>query len=116
MISVKYIYDRVVKDLARKNQTGYSTVDEFNRDLQDSENILFEFYYKVFQATQKVSDALEPFIKERNLVITNGRVAYPKDHRHPLEMAYLKVISSPDCDVPEYSEVVMDYLNTNEER
>ena len=116
MVSVLRIYERVAKDLSRKNQTGYSTVGEFNRDLRDSENILYEFYYKEFQETQKVSDALEPFIKEKTLTIGGGKVAYPTDHRHPLEMSYLKIVNDPSCLKPEYTEVPMDYLNTNEER
>lgn len=115
MISIERLYKRVIKDLARKNQTGYSSSEEFNRDLQDSENILYEFYYREFQQTQKVSDALEPFVKEKNLVINSGVVAYPKDHRHPLEMSYLKAVNQ-DCGKPKYTEVPMDYLNANEER
>jgi hypothetical protein len=116
VISVERIYQRVVKDIARKGQTGYSSSDEFNRDLRDSENILYEFYYKNFQETQKVSDALEPFVKEKPIVISSGKVAYPSDHRHPLEMSYLKAVNSEECAEPTYTEVAMDYLNANEER
>ena len=115
MISVQFIYDRVVKDLARKNQSGYTSTDEFNRDLIDSENVLYEYYYLKFQESQKISDALMPFLVEARLSINSGFVSYPSDHRHPLEMSYLKVVND-GCDKPTEVQVPMDYLNANEER
>jgi hypothetical protein len=115
MTRVEYIHDRV-KDISKKNQAGYSSNDEFNRDLRESENMVFEFYYKIFEKTQKISDALSPFIDEKLLPINNGYVTYPADFRHPAEMVYKYIISAPNCDKPVTKEILMEKLQVNEER
>lgn len=115
MIDVQYIFNRVVKDLARKNQSGYSSTDEFNRDLIDSQNMLYEYYYLQFQKSQKISDALMPFLVELTLPIEYGYVSYPQDHRHPLEMSFKKIVNNY-CGMPIELQIPMDYLNANEER
>ena len=116
MIKVNYIFDRVNKTLGRKNQAGYSSASDFNGDLKDSENILMEFLYKKFEETQKVSDALNPFIREVELPILDGFIQYPLKYRHPLEMSYRYIKSSPECKEPVSDEILIDKLQTNEER
>jgi len=116
MISVKYIHDRVENHLARKYQAGYNSVDEFNGNLRDSENLLFEYYYKQFETTQKIVDALSPFLVEKTQNISNGYVEYPSDYRHELELSYLMVQSKDDCTDPEMEEKPMIKLSANEER
>lgn len=115
MISVQTLYNRV-NDLSKKDQSGYASVDEFNRDLRNCENIAYEYYYQIFQETQKIADALEPFVVEEVLPISGGYVNYPGDYRHPAEMVYHKVVSAENCDKPEIEELPMDYLHANEER
>ena len=115
MISVEYIFKRVNDALSRKNQAGYSSVSDFNGDLRDTENILYEFYYKDYEVNQKISDALAVFIKESDLPIKNGYVSIPTDYRHPLEMAYKYALSKEDC-TSTMEEVLMDKLQSNEER
>jgi hypothetical protein len=116
MVLVKYIHDRVNKTLSRKNQAGYSTTEDFNGDLKDSENMFMEFLYKKFEETQKISDALNPFVREVELPIFDGFIQYPLKYRHPLEMVYKYTKSSPECKEPISAEILMDKLQTNEER
>lgn len=115
-IKVKYLFTRVNEQLARKGHNGYSSADDFNGDLEDSENILYEYYYDIYERTQKIADALKPFIFEKEMPIVNGYVEYPDDFRHPDEMVYPFVKSSPSCDNPTRIEMPMDKLQTNEER
>lgn len=115
MINVDYIFKRVNDSLSKKNQAGYSSVEDFNGDLHDSENILFEFFYKDYERTQKISDALSPFLVEKDFPVNSGYVAYPDDYRHPLEMVYNMVLSGKDCE-SSAQEILMHKLQSNEER
>lgn len=115
MVSVEYIFKRVNDALARKNQAGYSSASDFNGDLRDSENILYEFFYKDYEVNQKISDALAVFLEEKEFPILNGIVTIPPDYRHPIEMVYVKKTTDDKCNsVAE--EVLMDKLQSNEER
>src|SRR4051812_22888675 len=109
MVNVNYIFTRVNDSLTRKNQAGYASVADFNGDLRDTENILFEFYYKDFEINQKISDAISVFIEEppAGFAIVNGYVAYPPDYRHPIEMVYRLVRSSKECKDPDVKEILM---------
>lgn len=108
MISVQYIFKRVNDALSRKNQAGYSSTEDFNGDLRDTENILYEFYFKDYEINQKIADALSVFLIEPEVgfPIVNGYVFYPKDYRHPNEMVYLYKLSKPDC-TSEIKEILM---------
>jgi len=88
MIDVKYIFDRVNKDLAQKNHSGYNSVSEFNNNLRDSENMLYQFYLKQFETSQLIADALDPFVKESKFSIVSGYVTKPLKFRHPIDLRY----------------------------
>lgn len=116
MAAVDYIFDRVNKTLARKGQAGYSSKADFNGDSRDSENMLMEYYYKMYEETQKISDALYPFLEEEELSIDVGYIQYPKTYRHADEMSYIKIVADANCEKPVRTEIPMDKLQSNEER
>ena len=79
MISVQYLYD-FTNDLLAKDQGGWRTVDEFNRMLEAAEQTLFEFYYVRFEQTQKIVDAIIPFMESVNVNLTNGVSDLPSNY------------------------------------
>lgn len=91
MINVQFIFE-AVNDLTRKNNAGYTSSDEFNRHLNQCQDILMRYYYKMFEESQIIVDSLMPFIKEVQLQIqTNGIVNFPTDYLHRLEVGYLDI-------------------------
>jgi len=111
-ISVEYLRNQV-NSLAKKDQAGYSTDAEFNQSLQSAQTLLYEYYYKQFEATGKIHDALETFIKEIPVTLTGGSAPLPTDEFHRLEVSYRLVLN--DCATPQVSIVPVDYMQTNEE-
>lgn len=96
MISVKFIFDSV-QDLAKKDNSGYTSSEEFNRHLAKVQDILMRYYYLLFEEKQIIVDSLNPFIKELRLQIGDkGIVQFPEDYRHRLEVGNLE-ITKPDC-------------------
>jgi len=110
-IQVDYLRDQV-RSLAKKDQAGYSTDAEFNQSLRSAELTLYEYYYKQFEATNKILDALEPFIKEVQIPLTNGVGTLPSDEYHRLEVSYLHVVNN--CATPKITTVPVDYMQANE--
>lgn len=119
MISVQSIYKRV-QDLSRKDKGGYMSKDEFNRDLNETQHVLMDYYYDRFAKQQYHVDSLAPFTKENHLLITNGFCDYPDDYRHRVEIAYaiIENVYNNDCTVsnPTQEEVSCRYLHPDEER
>ena len=115
MINVQYIFE-AVNDLTRKNNAGYTSSEEFNRHLNQSQDILMRYYYKLFEEGQIIVDSLMPFLKQSNLIIgTNAQVAFPDDYRYRLEVGYLE-INNPDCGQtqPTITPTPCHYLAANE--
>lgn len=97
MIDVNKIYIRVNHDLTRKSKSGYTSGDEFTRDLNDVQEILFNYYQSFFQANQRVVDVLRPFIVESYLPISGGYASLPDNYRHKIEIGYALIENAPDC-------------------
>jgi len=111
LISVKYIRD-TVSDLATKGQSGRLTDAEFNNLLEAAQNTIYEYYYKRFEDTQQILDALQPFIKKTTLTVLSGMADIPIDYVHKLAMTYNW--SKNTCDGVINLEIPVDYLNVNE--
>lgn len=116
-----------IEALARKSQNGYASSVDFNSDLNDANLTIYEFYYAEFERTQKIVDALNPFIKEEDLVLTEGvlsaTVAFPTDYFHRLEVGVNKLVNADnDCEPgttvkpPIQTPYPCDYLHQSEER
>lgn len=115
MINVQYIFE-AVNDLTRKNNAGYTSSEEFNRHLNQCQDMLMRYYYKLFEEAQIIVDSLMPFLVETNLVIgTNGQIAFPANYLHRLEVGYLE-INNPDCgqNEPTIKPSPCHYLAANE--
>lgn len=101
-ISVNQVKIRV-ETLAVKSQNGYASSTDFNSDLRDANLTLFEFYIKQFEETERILDAIEPFVIESTLSLTLGQLSattpFPADYAHKIEVGVLKVTNNPknDC-------------------
>lgn len=119
MISVEFIFNRV-RDLARKDKSGYMSDLEFNRNLNETQHILLDYYYERFGDGQYGQDSINPFLKELLLPITNGFVDFPDDYRHRVEVGNVHVenVYTADCKVnnPKVEEYPLLYLHPDEER
>lgn len=90
---INTIYQRVNRDLAKKDMAGYSDNEEFNRNFHDAQGVLVEYYWAQKQ-TDKAIDALNPFIKQVDINISSGFVVFPEDYRHTLDLGYNYIISN----------------------
>lgn len=88
MISVQTLFQRVNTDLVLKGLGGFANNQVFNRSVNDAQNILFEYYAEKFRMSQKVADALRPFIEYADILISSGSFAFPSDYRHLLDVSY----------------------------
>jgi hypothetical protein len=111
-ISVQYLHD-FTKDLLAKDQAGWRTTDEFNRMLQAAEQTLFEFYYQQFEQSQKIVDAIVPFLVTTNLNLTNGVSPLPSNYWHRATVGY-RWIKNQDCGDPIVEDIPVDYMQVNE--
>lgn len=91
MIPIERVYLRINNDLARKGKAGYSSSDEFNRDVRDCQNLLFEFYAAKYDQSQAVKDSLAPFFTQADIAIGSGVVAFPSGYRHLLMASFLDI-------------------------
>lgn len=97
MIPVDRPYERV-KDLARKDKSGYTDPDEYNRNLRDAQNILMSFYLDQLDSRQVFPENLNPFIKRAASVpIANQTLPRPTDLRYVLEVFGGHIETMGDC-------------------
>jgi hypothetical protein len=115
-ISPQTIFNRVT-DLSRKDKSGYMSADEFNRNLQEAQNMLMAYYYYRFEQEQEFVDNLNPFVVEVVLPIAISYVSLPLNYRHRLQLAYLYIQNEncPPTPVPSHERIVMHYCSANEE-
>lgn len=111
MIDVRYIRN-TISDLSAKGQSGRVNDLEFNNLLQAAQTTLFEYYYKVFESTQKILDALKVFIKKVTLPVNNGECDYPQDYVHKLAVTYTLIKNT--CKGIIQEEIPVDYMEINE--
>jgi hypothetical protein len=119
MIQVVDIFNRV-RDLSKKDKSGYLSSEEFNRNLNETQQILLDYYFERFGRDQYDQDSINPFLKEERLPIVNGFVDFPSDYRHRVEVGniYIENVYNSDCTVsnPKVEELALRYLHPSEER
>lgn len=112
MISIENLYKRTQEDLARKGKGGYTSTDEFNRDIADAQNVLSNFYVESMDLTGRFINSLSPFIKEKVIVLTNGTGNMPTDYKKWLDASLLpETDGTPDLTVRQH----MDFVRSGEE-
>lgn len=79
MIQVNTLYLKV-QDTLVKNQSGYFSNDEFNRNIELAQNDIFDFYLDLDGASQRIHDALAPFLK-RLEANAGSVIPLPADYR-----------------------------------
>lgn len=95
-MNVDYIYKRVL-DLSAKDRSGYIDPNEFNRNLRDSENLLYDFYLMNYDKTKREQEALNPFIEKERISQVNGSYPHPNNYRRNIG-AMVSVVSYEECD------------------
>ena len=98
--------------MARKNQSGYSSNEEFNRGLKYAQNALYEYYVLMMDADSRIQGALSRFISTYNFVPLTD-VALPKDYRRRLNA--MCQWYKAGCESPTKIEVCPDFLETDED-
>ena len=115
MISVDLVYKRVNEDLSRKNKSGYTSNDEFNRDLDEAQIILMNYYHHLFQETKHLADAVAPFVKSDTITLQGQVVQLPADYRHMIEIAIDYLKNPEECGVePKQKRLVVEFARANE--
>lgn len=95
MIPVDRPYERV-KDLARKDKSGYTDPDEYNRNLRDVQHQLMSYYISMLETGQPFPENLNPFLKRAEASVSTGIVTRPDDMRYVLEV-YCGYLETIDC-------------------
>lgn len=99
MIPVNRPYERI-RDLSRKDKSGYTDPDEYNRNLRDAQQILMSYYLSLLGKTQHVPESLQPFITrsfEPEDVLEGQYFFRPYDLRYTLEV-YVQMTQALGCD------------------
>ena len=91
MIPVRRIFLRV-NELSRKDRGGYVDVENFNRNLNDVQDVLLNYYFKMYETSKEVSDAISPFVVSTVLNVRGGRVAKPSNYRNCLSIRDTKAV------------------------
>lgn len=96
MIPINRPFERV-KDLAKKDASGYTDPDEYNRHIRDAQNILMSYYISILEETQDIPESLSPFITRAVSIVNGGAATRPSDLRYYLEV-YAAVPVTTDCE------------------
>jgi len=113
MIPVKDLFD-TVQDLARKDQKGYQSAEEFSRKLKSQELALLDYFHRLYERDQQVVDYVAPFVKKAPaLEVVAGVVTKPDDYAHRIRVG--SVIITNQCDgSPVTKQYPCYYLKVNE--
>jgi hypothetical protein len=88
MIDIIRVWNRE-NDLAKKDQSGYNTADEFNNRVDSVQLELIEKILPYIKVTDRAADILGPFIKTTELVTTpQGVLTPPADYLNYLALSY----------------------------
>lgn len=113
MISIERIYKRVNEDLAGKGTGGYSSSDEFNRDIADAQNILLDYYVRNYEISGVITDSVRVFLKKDNLSLTNYVAQLPDDYRRWVDCVFVEIYNDDECESPTTKNIVMYYTHGN---
>lgn len=97
-IKIEEIYRMLVRR-TRKGNGGYTSGDDFTRDINESQVELFEFFHWVFEEHQQIVDHLQPFIiKDRLLTISDkGMGLFPDNYGHKLSVGHVYIENPEEC-------------------
>lgn len=82
MIDIQVLYKRVNEDLSRKNKSGYTSNDEFLRDVNEAQLELMNYYHSVYEATHHISNAISPFVIQAQVTVSGQLITKPGNFRH----------------------------------
>lgn len=114
MISVEHIYQSL-RDLSTKGKGGYTDSVEFNRNSQRAELLLWNYYCSMYEVSQRIPEAMFPFIKNPNLSLTDGKFDLPANFGRRLNMQHVSAVSGAECgDAPVTTKKMVRYLQKHE--
>lgn len=76
-----------VTALSRKGSTGYHSSNDFNDQCRLVQSLLYDYYFSMYENSQRIPDSLRPFLKTPVLNVVNSILSYPADYRHRIEVA-----------------------------
>jgi len=107
-----------VESLSKKSQNGYLSSNDYNSDLQQANLLIYEYYYKIFELEERIVDALNPFLVEVTLPLTQGArsatTPFPANFFHRVECSVNKVTNQDCGEQPLVQTINCDYLLSNE--
>lgn len=81
-MTINQVYE-FLQLLSNKNQSGGFSPDRFNLAVYRATSEFYEMEYKMWQATQRITDNLVPFLKTTSMSVpSTGKVNRPSDYRH----------------------------------
>lgn len=92
---IKLVHD-LVNFYSGKFNTGYFTDEEIDNALHVESLNLFKKYFKVYEATQEISDYLRPFLKESTIGLTSGKGDIPNDYEHPVMILTIEQVDEQE--------------------
>lgn len=101
------------EDLGKKNKSGYTSNEEFNRALNEAQLTLMSYYHHLFQATNHLADAIGPFVKTQDAVIWGQLITYPTDYRHLISVLVENSKNIPGSE-PEIRQVTSTFVKSGE--
>lgn len=108
MIPVNELFE-TIQDLARKEQKGYQSDEEFSRKLKANELRLLGYFWEHYERTQEITDHVGPFVKNAPLPVEDGVMAKPDDYAHRIRVG--AVVINNVCDgQPTTKRLVTEYI------
>lgn len=80
MINVDVLYNRL-QDLTRKGKASYFKNDEFNRNMNDAEELLFGYYIELYKNSRWVEDAIKFTLLEAEIANSSGVYPLPSNYK-----------------------------------
>ncbi len=114
MISVNEVYT-MINNLARKTKGGYTSTDEFNLVSKLSEYVLYDYYLESAEVSNRISEALRPFVKEAVISQSGGLYALPSDYQQKISFEVQLIENQPDCETPSVEWCPGTFLDTHED-
>jgi len=94
MISEKVLYDKVCQ-LLKKQFKGFLNGEDFTRSIQTAELEAFEHFVTYFERTQRIADALLPFIARADIQSSpGGEVVPPSNYRHHIRLSHKIIVNT----------------------
>lgn len=113
MISVDLLW-RMIQDLARIDHAGYSSTDEFNRNLVLAQEDMMDYYVMMYESTTRIGEGVRPLVAENRIPKSGDSFPLPSDYRQRIAFGSEIWSACPDGGESSFSVYPIDYKSQNE--